>query len=48
MFEQAEATDPDWPRLIHHEDRYYDLDPYDLDPEGDAQQLTLVSVAWLL
>ena len=35
MFEQAEATDPDWPGLMHHEDRSYDLDPYDLDPEGD-------------
>ena len=35
MFEQAEATDPDWPDLMRHEDRSYDLDPYDLDPEGE-------------
>jgi uncharacterized membrane protein len=33
MFDQAQATDPDWPDLLRHEDREYNLDPYDLDPE---------------
>ena len=35
MFEQAEAADPDWPGLMRHLDRSYDLDPYDLDPDGE-------------